>query len=99
MSIKLIVASLVLASAPALAQKVRYTATLVQPIAGSKEFVAADNLWYCSGSTCSLVSEPRNPGSVGSCHSLRRKVGALSAYGSPESPFDADKLAKCNAAG
>jgi hypothetical protein len=93
---RLITASLVLASTVAVAQKAHYTATLAQPLAGSKEIVANDNLWYCSGSTCTLVSEPKNPSSVGACHALKQKMGALSAYGPPDSAFDADKLAKCN---
>ena len=95
--IKLISASLVLASTAAVAQKVHYTATLVQPLTGSKEIVASDNLWYCAGSTCTLVFEPKNPNSVSACHALKQKLGALSAYGLPDSSFDADKLAKCNA--
>ena len=98
-TVQLIGASLILASTAAVAQKVRYTATLVQPLTGSKEFVAGDNLWYCSGSACTLVSEPRNPGSTGACHALQQKVGALSAYGVPDRPFDTDKLAKCNGTG
>jgi hypothetical protein len=93
---RLIIASLILASTAAVAQKVRYTATLVQPLTGSKEIVANDNLWYCSGSTCTLVSEPKNPNSVGACHALKQKMGALSAYGLPDGSFDADKLSKCN---
>ena len=93
---RLITASLVLASTVAVAQKAHYTATLAQPLAGSKEIVANDNLWYCSGSTCTLVSEPKNPSSVGACHALKQKMGALSSYGPPDSAFDADKLAKCN---
>lgn len=98
-TVQLIGASLILASSAAVADKVRYSATLVQPLTGSKEFVAGDNLWYCSGSMCTLVSEPRNPGSTGACHALQQKVGPLSAYGLPDRPFDADKLAKCNAGG
>jgi hypothetical protein len=97
--LKLITASLVLASTAAVAQKVYYTATLAQPLNGSKEIVANDNLWYCSGSTCKLVSQPKNPSSLGSCHTLQQKVGALSAYGPHDNPFDADKLAKCNGGG
>ena len=95
--IKLIGASLVLASTAAVAQSFRYTATLAQPINASKEIVAGDNLWYCSGSTCTLVSDPKNPSSVGACHALQKKMGALSAYGTSANAFDADKLAKCNA--
>jgi hypothetical protein len=96
-SLKLITAALVLASTAAVAQKLYYTATLVQPVNGSKEIVANENLWYCSGTTCKLVSQPKNPSSLGSCHTLQQKVGALSAYGAQDSAFDADKLAKCNA--
>ena len=96
-TVQLISASLILASAAAVAQKVRYTATLAQPLTSSKEFVAGDNLWYCSGSTCTLVSEPKNPSSLGACHALKQKMGALSTYGLPDNSFDADKLAKCNA--
>ncbi len=95
--VRLITASLVLASTAAVAQKAHYTATLAQPLTGTKEIVANDNLWYCSGSTCTLVSEPKNPSSVGACHALKQKMGVLSAYGLPDSSFDADKLAKCNA--
>jgi hypothetical protein len=95
--VRLITASLVLASTAGVAQKVHYTATLVQPLTGSKEVVANDNLWYCSGSTCTLVSDPKSPNSVSACHALKQKMGALSAYGLPDSSFDADKLAKCNA--
>ena len=95
-TVQLIGASLILAAGAAVAQKVRYSASLAQPLTSSKEFVAGDNLWYCSGATCTLVSEPRNAGSTGACHALQQKVGALSAYGLPDRPFDADKLAKCN---
>jgi hypothetical protein len=95
--VRLITVTLVLASTAAVAQKVHYTATLAQSLTGSKEIVANDNLWYCSGSTCTLVSEPKNPGSVGACHALKQKMGALSAYGLPDGSFDAGKLAKCNA--
>jgi hypothetical protein len=95
--VRLITASLVLAGTAAVAQKVHYTATLVQPLTGTKEIVANDNLWSCAGSTCTLVSEPRSPNSLGACHALKRKMGALSAYGLADSLFDADKLAKCNA--
>ena len=95
--LRLITAALVLASAAASAQKVHYTATLVQPLTGSKEIVASDNLWYCAGSTCTLVSDPKNPNSVSACHALKQKMGALSTYGLPDNSFDADKLAKCNA--
>ena len=95
--VRLITASLILASTAAVAQKVHYTATLVQPLTGTKEIVAGDNLWYCAAASCTLVSEPKNPNSVGACHALKQKMGTVSAYGLPNNSFDADKLAKCNA--
>ena len=98
-SLKLIVASLVFVTTAAVAQKGHYTATLVQPLSAGKEVVANDNLWRCAGSICTLISGPRNADSIGSCHTLQKKVGALSAYGGPDNSFDADKLAKCNGAG
>lgn len=93
---RLIAAALVLVSVAASAQSGRYTATLVQPLSGKKEFIANGNLWRCEGSSCALVSEPKDPDSIRSCHGLERQAGALSAYGVSDQPFDADKLAKCN---
>jgi hypothetical protein len=93
----LIIAALLFASTVAIAQRPHYTATLAQPLSSNKEVVANNNLWRCSGSTCTLTSQPKDPGAAASCRTLRKKVGALSAYGAPNDSFDAEKLAKCNA--
>ena len=84
------------ASAVAGADTARYIATLVNPVAGGKQDVAASgNLWRCVGTSCTLVSPPNGPASLGACRSLKSQLD-LSAYGRSDQLFDADKLAKCN---
>ncbi len=89
-------AAVLVAGTAAFAQSIRYTATLAQPVAARKEYVANGNVWRCETSTCILVSNPEDPSSVRSCHALERQAGSLTAYGTSEKPFDSDKLAKCN---
>jgi hypothetical protein len=96
---KLLVASIVFASAVATAQTPRYSATLSQPVDGRKEVVANSNIWRCTGATCTLVSDPHDAASVRSCHALEKQVGSLTAYGLQGSEFDQDKLGKCNGSG
>ncbi len=77
-----------------------YNATLAQPLTGAKELVVNDNLFRCNGSTCVLVSHPtRGAGDLSTCRALQHKVGVLTSYVADGTPFDADKLAKCNSAG
>ncbi len=76
-----------------------YNATLAQPLAAAKEMVINDNLFRCTGTTCVIVSHPTlGAGDLSTCRSLQHKVGALTSYVADGTPFDADKLAKCNAA-
>jgi hypothetical protein len=86
------VATVAMAQAP-------YTAALAQPLAEKKEFIANHNFWHCEDSTCTLRSQPQDPTSILSCRELQRRVGDLTAYGTKEAPFTADKLAKCNSKG
>jgi hypothetical protein len=95
----LVIHSVLLASAAALAQAERYTASIAQPISEKKEFIANANIWRCVGTTCVLTSEPRDPGSMRTCRELKRQVGQLTAFGSATHAFDQAKLAKCNAEG
>jgi hypothetical protein len=95
-ALNIVLATAVLASAAAVAQSARYVATLAQPLGAKKELVANNNFWRCNESTCVLTSHPEDGDSVHSCHALKREVGALTAYGNKDKPFDADKLAKCN---
>ena len=93
----LLAAGALLVSTAAFAAGGRYTATLAKPVEGKKEIIAGQNQWNCEGSSCVLSSQPDSPDSLGSCRALQRRVGELTAYGSPEKAFDAAKLAKCNA--
>jgi hypothetical protein len=94
--VKWIAALVLFAGTGAVAQSGRYTATLAQPLAGKKEVIIDHNIWRCEASTCILASVPEDPASIRNCHALVRKVGELKAYGPAETPFEADKLAKCN---
>jgi hypothetical protein len=93
----LILATMILASTAALGDTSRYTATLAQPLTQKKEIIVNGNLFRCEGSTCILTSSPMDAASVRSCRALQREVGTLTTYVADGKPFDADKLAKCNA--
>jgi hypothetical protein len=96
-NLALIVTIMILASATALADTGRYTATLAQPLAAKKELFVNGNMFRCDGATCILVSNPKDPASVHTCRALQHQVGTLTAYGAEGKPFDAAKLAECNA--
>jgi hypothetical protein len=91
--------SLLLAGSAAAVQSGHYSATVAQPLSEGKVIVANGNIWRCSGTTCNLESEPKEPGSLRTCRELKRQVGALTAYGSTADSFDASKLSKCNGTG
>jgi hypothetical protein len=51
----------------------------------------------CAQTVCISVSEPYDASNVNTCRDLSRKVGEeITAYGTPNRPFDADQLARCN---
>jgi hypothetical protein len=90
-------AGLILVSSAAHSFAGRYMATLAQPLAQKKEFIVNGNLFHCEGTSCVLTSTPLDAGSLQTCRAVQREVGALTAYGPEGKPFDAEKLAKCNA--
>jgi hypothetical protein len=92
----LIALSILVAGAAAAAQAEHYSAKLAQPLAAEKTFVANGNIWRCAGTDCTLTSIPKDADSVRTCHELKRQAGALTAYGSTATPYDATKIAKCN---
>ena len=92
-----LIASLSLAGS-ALADPAPYSATLAKPLDAPKEIIVSDTIFKCADTSCVTTSRPEGLNSISVCHSLARKVGAMTAYGSAEKPFDADKLAACNAA-
>jgi len=96
--IAFVVGIVVLGGTAALADAARYTATLAQPLAAKKDVIVNGNMFRCDGSTCLLVSTPKDAGSVHTCRALQHQVGTLAAYGTEGDKFDAAKLAQCNAA-
>jgi len=93
---KLLIVGVLFASAAGFAGTTRYTATLAQPLPKHKDVIGNHNIWRCTETTCVLTSAPNDVEGVSSCRELKREVGALTAYGAAEKPFDAEKLAKCN---
>jgi hypothetical protein len=73
-----------------------YTATLVKPVSSVQNVVVGLTAWRCEDSTCKTTSSTQTAGTIPACHELVGQVGAVSAYGSAERPFDADSLIKCN---
>jgi hypothetical protein len=96
-NLTLFMAIMILASATALADTSRYTATLAQPVAAKKELIVNGNMFRCDGATCILVSNPKDAASMHTCRALQHQVGTLTAYGVEGKPFDAAMLAQCNA--
>jgi hypothetical protein len=93
----ILIAATIIVAHTAVADTGGYTATLAQALTQKKEIIVNGNLFRCNGSTCILVSVPQDADSVHGCRALRREVGTLTAYVAEGKPFDADKLAKCNA--
>jgi hypothetical protein len=91
MSLTVIVAS------TAVADTDRVVATLGQPLAANREIILDADIFRCQASTCILASHSSGAGTVDICRALQRKVGPVVAYVVEGKPFDADKLAKCNA--
>lgn len=84
-------------AAPAIADSNANVATLAEPLTAKKEIIIGANMFRCEGATCVLVARAADADTLDTCHTLARKVGSLSAYVAAGKPFDAEKLAKCNA--
>lgn len=93
----LVIAGLMTVGSAAWAAPRPYSATLATAVAKRTDVIAGTNLFRCEETTCNLVSKPIDAGSVSTCRRLARKVGEIKTYGSAESQFDAEKLARCNA--
>ncbi len=97
--LKVLMSQCLLLTTAAFAQVEHYTASTTQSVGEKKEFIANGNIWRCAGTSCTLTSEPRDPGSMRTCRELKRQVGQLTAFGSANHAFDQAKLSKCNAEG
>ncbi len=92
----LVFAGLITASA-AWAAAPQYSATLASPVAKETEYMIGSNLFRCADTTCVIVSAPHDATAIHTCRKLKQKVGDLTAYGASNAPYDAERLAKCNA--
>lgn len=87
-------ALLILVAGPAFAQA-GYQAVLSQP--QTTKAVVKDVMWTCSGVECRAARTGASP-DVSVCTAVARKLGSLASFTAAGTTFDANRLAKCNAA-
>lgn len=91
------VATFAATTSPAQAQGARvYTATLSVPATGSVSKVVNGVNWTCTGADCSGRVDGAAP--INTCTRVVKAFGQVTKFGTPKGDFDADKLARCNAA-
>jgi hypothetical protein len=90
------VAVLSASSVVAIASGLVLKATLAAPVQGTKEFIAGNTVWVCTGTSCVTHSNPEDARGVNGCRELRSQAGAIVEYGADRQPFGADKLSLCN---
>lgn len=91
------VASFAMTTTPAQAQTARvYTATLATAVSGSASKVVNGVNWTCTGTECTGRVDGAAP--INTCTRVVKAFGPITKFGTPKGDFDADKLARCNAA-
>jgi hypothetical protein len=73
-----------------------YTATLAQPVADPARKVVNGVQWSCTGTECSGRVDGAAP--INTCTRVVKAFGQVTKFATPKGEFDADKLARCNAA-
>lgn len=73
----------------------RYSATLAAPAAEAAKVVNGVN-WTCNGTECSGRVDGAAP--INTCTRVVKAFGQVTKFATPKGEFDADKLARCNAA-
>ena len=91
----IIAAALAALAAPAFAAS-PWAAAPVQP-ASKTGFVGDSVIWSCGSAGCSSQSDTGDADAMSECLALARQLGSLSSF-SGNTPFSADRLARCNAA-
>jgi hypothetical protein len=86
----------IFATVPAIASAPLYTVGLQNPPVDAR-IVVKDMAWTCGGDGCSAVRTGASPDG-GVCAAVVRKLGPVTRFGTGLREFDADALAKCNAA-
>ena len=90
--IRALILSSALLAAPAFATPYYRAETTAAP--AQARFVARDNIWRCTGSSCVSDRTGSRPASV--CGSLVREVGTLSSFSVEGRAFSAEEMASCN---
>lgn len=83
-------------AAPADARVRDYVAQLQSPLSEPKQIVVGELIWQCADSACRASAE--TAATVSDCRRLAERVGPFTGYGSTTAPYNADRLAQCNAA-
>ncbi|NBW74672.1 MAG: hypothetical protein EBR34_02615 [Sphingomonadaceae bacterium] len=90
------IASFAATTSTAQAQTARtYSATLAAPAAEAIKVVNGVN-WTCNGTECSGRIDGAAP--INTCTRVVKAFGQVTKFATPKGEFDADKLARCNAA-
>ena len=90
------IASFAATTSTAQAQTARtYSATLAAPAAEAAKVVNGVN-WTCAGSECSGRVDGAAP--INTCTRVVKAFGQVTKFATPKGEFNADKLARCNAA-
>ena len=91
------IASFAATTSTAQAQTARvYTATLATAAATPANKVVNGVNWTCAGSECSGRVDGAAP--INTCTRVVKAFGQVTKFATPKGEFDADKLARCNAA-
>lgn len=90
------IASFAATTTPVQAQTARvYSATLAAPASETAKVVNGVN-WTCNGTVCTGRVDGAAP--INTCTRVAKTFGQVTKFTTPKGEFDADKLARCNAA-
>ena len=91
----LILSTLLLAAAPAIAAAPLYRAALENP--APDRLIVKDIAWSCIGGICAAPRTATAP-DANVCAAIARKLGRLVSFQAGERSFEAAELERCNAA-
>lgn len=90
------IGSFAVTTSPVQAQSAaRYTAVLATPAEAPRKVVNGVQ-WSCEGTTCTGRVDGAAP--INTCARVAKAFGQVTRFATPKGEFDADKLARCNAA-
>ncbi|MCZ8018263.1 hypothetical protein [Novosphingobium sp.] len=73
-----------------------YTATLATAVEAPARKVVNGVQWSCTGTECTGRVDGAAP--INTCARVAKAFGQVTKFATPKGEFDADKLARCNAA-